>query len=112
MQGGFQNDKDAGYDSVCSDFEEAQSIETFVHFNGDARKPLTLTSDVALESAAFRVLVLTKEEDGTKTIIAHPCESTSDGKCFHDVYENNYADLNATNYNGECDSVCTYRHML
>ena len=104
--GGFQNDKDAGYDSICSDFDQAESVETFVHFNNDARRPLSLTSDVALESAAFRVLVLTKEEgDGTKTIVPHHCQSTSDGGCFHYVYENNYADLNATNYNGECDST-------
>ncbi|MEJ2488727.1 MAG: PA14 domain-containing protein [Sulfurovaceae bacterium] len=105
--GGFENNSSAGYDSVCNDSGNAVTDGQFVVFNNKSRVSINdFISDTALESAAFRVWVLTKtEEDGTSTIVNHTCASAIDESCFQTVYLDNYYDANATSSN-YCDTAC------
>jgi len=104
---GFENNASTGYDSVCDDSSNAITAGRFAKIeSGKSRVTLDqFTSDVALESAAFRVWVLTKRnEDGESVVVNHTCENANDETCFQTVYQDHYYDANSTeNY---CDNEC------
>ena len=104
---GFENNASTGYDSVCDDSSNAITAGRFAKIEGgESRATLDkFASDVALESAAFRVWVLTKTNgDGESVVVHHSCEDANDETCFQTVYQDNYYDANSTeNY---CDSEC------
>ena len=69
--GGFQNDSNNSFDSICGDNSNAITDGQFVLFDNASRVTLNnFESDTALENAAFRVWILTVEDDnGTREIV-------------------------------------------
>ena len=102
---GFQNRKDAGFDSICeqpdNDFYDGQ----FEKLDGVSRKSISnLVSEKAIRNAAFRMWVLVEwDENGTASPISHNCSDPNDETCFKNLYD-------ATPYyklTGKCDSACS-----
>ena len=97
--GTFDNNSSAGYDSVCDD-PDTYNKGTFIKFNHKSRvvidnifqKYPTYPKELALKNAIFRTWVLTKDLNGTKTIVNHNCSSQSDSGCFETLYNNIYKD--------------------
>ena len=95
--GTFENNSSAGYDSVCED-PDTYNKGTFIKFNHTSRvvidnifqKYPTYPKKLALKNAIFRTWVLTKDINGTKTIVNHNCSSQSDSGCFETLYNNIY----------------------
>lgn len=110
---GFDNDSQAGYDTVC---EEPQGIGNgnFVTFNNADHSDVTMSSaafpgyqeDVALKSAAFRLWVLTKKDaNGTRVIMDNTCNNKTDGNCFNTLYTNQIVN-DPDQVLHPCDSQC------
>ena len=110
----FDNNSSAGYDSTCEE-PAAVGDGAFISFADEdgtlqsrvqVRVPQDLpnfNNDIALQSAAFRLWVLTtREANGTKSIVKHAC--TLSGDCFRDLYQSRIKsyDLIA----GNCQTAC------
>ena len=116
----YDNNASTGYDSTCQE-PTAEGKGIFVDFNGQDKATLTLDPTVhpdyddkiALQSAAFRIWVLTKKDendDNIRVVVNHECASadaklTNGTMCFDKVYENEYKnqDDNETKY---CEDAC------
>jgi len=112
--GGFDNNSSAGYDSVCEEPEAIGGEGALIYFDNtsrvqvDVRNKLNYPNDLALQSAAFRVWLLTKADTnntGTRLLVKHHCTDKTDQSCFKKVYDDNYKndDDKNTHY---CSNAC------
>jgi hypothetical protein len=99
--GNFDNNSSAGYDNVCEEPTSVAGSGTFIRFNNTDRVKVDLknqlrgfNNDIALQSAAFRVWVLTKKDSNTSSkkriTVRHTCTDINDEGFFQRVYESNF----------------------
>jgi len=101
--GNFDNNSSAGYDNVCEEPTSVAGSGTFINFNNTDRVNVNLktqlrgfNNNIALQSAAFRVWVLTKKDSNTssrkRVTVRHTCTDITKEKCFQSVYNKYYKD--------------------
>jgi len=111
--GGFDNNSSAGYDSVCEEPDAIGGEGAFILLDDtsrvqvDVKNELNYPNDLALQSAAFRVWLLTKEDanSSARLIVNHTCSSKTDQNCFKKIYDDNYKDADDL-ITGYCKSDC------
>jgi len=115
----FDNNASAGYDSTCEEpgalgngafksFTESGSASSRINVNIPTDMP-NFNNDIALQSVAFRLWVLSvRETNGTKRIINHSCklDGTTAG-CFKSLYTNTIKPYDGNASIGRvCQSQC------
>lgn len=102
---GFQNRKDAGFDSICEQPDNDFYDGRFGKLDGVSRKSISnFVSDKAIRNAAFRMWVLVEwDENGTASPVSHNCSDPNDETCFKNLYN----DTSYYKLTGKCDSACS-----
>ena len=112
----FDNNQSVGYDITCEE-PTSRGMGAFVRFDQQHRNRVSLNipsgypgfdSDLTLRNAAFRVWVLTHENNAThrRDIVDHHCSSATDHACFDQLYANVYKNKERL-VTDKCDAKCT-----
>ncbi len=112
--GGFDNNSSTGYDSICEEPDAIGGEGALISFHNtdrvqvDVKNKLNYTNDLALQSAAFRVWILTKNDvnSSDRIIVHHTYTDKNNETDFRKVYNNNYKN-NDDKILGLCASSCS-----
>jgi len=112
----FDNNQSVGYDITCEE-PTSRGMGAFVRFDQQHSNRVSLNipsgypgfdPDLTLRNAAFRVWVLTRENNAThrRDIVDHHCSSATDHECFDQLYADIYKNKERL-VTEKCDAKCT-----